>query len=112
MSEYFVPIQKISKIQDDMLVFGLEGSNFKLNLPELRVGSSVPFRFQIVDFDTGISGRRLRQTVEVTINWADDYHRCTKPFPCVAEEEPEEDFAVSLYGLAASSLAFITMLAF
>lgn len=95
-----------------MLVFGLEGSNFKQKLPDLRVGNSVPFRFQIIDFDQGNDGRRLRQTVEVNIAMADDFHRCTKPFPCVATVV-EEDFASSLYyTFAASSLAFLTMFAF
>ena len=113
MSEYFVPIQKITKIDDDMLVIGLEGNNFKPNLPELRVGSEVPFTFQIVDYDTGLPGRRLRQKVEVILNWADDYHRCTKPFPCVAPEVIAEDFASTLYTMAAvSSMALFTALAF
>lgn len=44
-AEYFVPIKSISKIANDMLVIGLEGTSLKQRLPEVRWGSKVPFTF-------------------------------------------------------------------
>lgn len=60
--DYWVPIKGDSKIEEDRLVIAMEGVSLKTNLPEIRGGSKIPIRFQIVDYDpVNIGGRALRQ---------------------------------------------------
>ena len=109
--EYFMPVQSLTKIEDDRLVIVLEGTSLKLNLPEIRGGSEVPFYFEIIDFDKTIEGRILRQQFQVNLKWSEDYNGCNEPADCVVETVEEgtsmlSAFAASSIALAASLLAF------
>ena len=44
-TDYWIPVPKYTTIQDDRLVMVIEGTSMKLNLPEVRGGSKVPFWF-------------------------------------------------------------------
>ena len=55
-----MPIDEVTEITDTKLVIGIEGTSLKEQLPELRGGSTVPFYFQIIDYDSTLGGRILR----------------------------------------------------
>ena len=49
--DYWVPVHSKSSIEEDRMVLVIEGTSLKLNLPEIRTGSTIPFTFQIIDYD-------------------------------------------------------------
>ena len=59
-SQYFVPVPDKCSISEDMLIFTLEGSSLKIDLPDIRMSSKIPFTFQIVDYDLEYKGYYLR----------------------------------------------------
>jgi len=84
-------------------------------LPELRGGSDVPFYFQIIDYDSSLGGRILRERFDTKLIFSEDYNGCNLPAECVDDSE-ESDGAASLLtsftaassiiALASSLLAF------
>ena len=110
---YFVPIPELSSISENQLVIALEGSSLKPNLQDVRGGSTGTLRFQIVDFDLTIPGRRIRDKYDVDLTWSQFQNRCTLPDDC-PEPVIEEESAVSMLssGVTTMMLAAIMALAF
>lgn len=111
--DYFVPIPELTKIENNRLVMAFEGSNFKLNLPDVRGSSEIPLRFQILDYNYDLEGRVLRSKFDAKLIWADDPNACTWPGDCKEEEVEDEGAFNSLTTtLCASAFAMATLLAF
>jgi len=83
---YFIPIKSKTTISEDRLVFALEGSSLKLNLPAIRANSKVPFRFQMLDYNVQTGSRVLTLKHDIELKWTDDFNRCTLPSFCLVEE--------------------------
>ena len=107
---YFVPIQSKTVITEDMLVIAIEGTSLKENLPELRAGSTVPFYFQIIDYNLENAGYMLRQRFDIELKWSEDYNGCNEPAEC--KEDVVEEGSSMLATFAASSIALASLLAF
>ena len=60
--DYWIPVHDKSFISLDQLTIVIEGTALKSRLPEVRPesGSTIPFRFLIVDFDLDLQGYFLR----------------------------------------------------
>ena len=58
--DYFVPVPELTRIEPNRLVLVYEGSNFKLNLPDIRGSSKIPVRFQLIDYVADLPGLMLR----------------------------------------------------
>ena len=58
--DYFVPVPELTRIENNRLVLAFEGSNFKLNLPDVRGSSKIPVRFQLLDYVEDLPGLMLR----------------------------------------------------
>ena len=58
--DYLVPVPELTRIETNRLVLAFEGSNFKLNLPDVRGSSKIPVRFQIIDYVDDLPGLMLR----------------------------------------------------
>ena len=110
--DYFVPIPELSRISEDMLIIALEGSSLKLNLPDVRGGSTGTLRFQLVDFDLTIPGRRIRDKYDVDLTWSQYENRCTLPADCPDPVLEEESAVGMLSGVTAMMLAAVMALAF
>lgn len=110
-----MPVPDLTRIETNRLVLGFEGSNFKLNLPDVRGSTKIPVRFQITDYVTDLPGLMLRQKFDVELIWADDPNACTWPGDCKIEEEVSADdaaFNSLTTTLSATVFAVATLLAF
>ena len=114
-----MPIPSVTEITEDRLVIGIEGTSLKEQLPELRGGSTVPFYFQIVDYEPTLGGLILRQKIEgddelgVDLIFSEEYNGCNKPRTDCPDPESEDDGASSLLAsFTAAALAGASLLAF
>ena len=105
-SEYFVPIKDKTKITEDTLTLAFEGTSLKPKLPDIRMGSKVPFHFVILDYDVSTTGTFMRSLNEVQLTWGDDPNSCTLPAECV--DPDAEDGAYTASAVAAISLTLAT----
>ena len=104
---YFVPIKGKTQISEDRLVFALEGSSLKELLPAIRGNSTVPFRFQILDYNVETDSRVLQAKHDIALKWTDDFNRCTIPSACLVEEK---DAASTLFTTFTSTIFASAML--
>ena len=108
--DYWVPVHSKSFIDEDRMVLVIEGTSLKPNLPEIRTGSTIPFSFQINDFDLEINGLIVRQLTNVVLTFADDTNSCNLPAECIAPVLDEGAFSLMSFG--ASTIILVTLLSF